>query len=73
MDSQRAFAGAVLEQGHRMLVANIHGVSIDEALEAAGGFRSILGILKHVAGRVSDHAPVDSRPKTEILDHRKKR
>ena len=39
MDSQRAFAGAVLEQGHRMLVANIDGISIDEALEAAGGFR----------------------------------
>ena len=50
MDSQRAFAGAVLEEGHRMLVANIDGISIDEALEAAGGFRSILGILKHVAG-----------------------
>jgi uncharacterized damage-inducible protein DinB len=50
MDSQRAFAAAVLEQGHRMLVANIDGISIDEALEAAGGFRSILGILKHVAG-----------------------
>ena len=35
MDSQRAFAGAVLEQGHRMLVANIDGISIDEALEWA--------------------------------------
>jgi len=50
MDSQRAFAGAVLEEAHRMLVDNIDGISIDEALEAAGGYRSILGILKHVAG-----------------------
>ncbi len=50
MDSQRAFAVAVLEEAHRMLVANIDGIAIDEALEAAGGYRSILGILKHVAG-----------------------
>lgn len=49
MDSERAYAGAVLEEAHRMLAANIEGVSIDEALEAAGGYRSILGILKHVA------------------------
>ena len=50
MDPQRAFMRVVLEEAHRMLVANIDGISIDEALEAAGGFRSILGILKHVAG-----------------------
>jgi Protein of unknown function (DUF664) len=50
VDPRRALARAVLDQAHRMLVANIDGVSIDEALEAAGGYRSILGILKHVAG-----------------------
>jgi len=33
-----------------MLVANLRAVSLEEALGSAGGYRSILGILKHVAG-----------------------
>jgi uncharacterized damage-inducible protein DinB len=32
-----------------MLVNNLHSVKIDEALQAAGGYRSIVGILKHAA------------------------
>jgi len=49
MSSEHAFARAVLEHAHEMLVSNVEGISIEEALEAAGGYRSILGILKHVA------------------------
>lgn len=33
-----------------MFVDNVRGISLDEALHAAGGYRSILGIAKHVAG-----------------------
>src|SRR5438552_13749818 len=33
-----------------MFVDNLRGISIEEALEAAGGYRSILGIIKHIAG-----------------------
>ncbi len=40
----------MLEQAHGMLTSNIEGISIEEALETARGYRSILGILKHVAG-----------------------
>jgi hypothetical protein len=44
------FARAMLEEAHRMLVDNIDRVSLEEALDAAGGYRSILGIVKHIAG-----------------------
>jgi uncharacterized damage-inducible protein DinB len=40
---------AVLEEAHRMFVENVRGISLDEAMFAAGGHRSILGIAKHVA------------------------
>jgi uncharacterized damage-inducible protein DinB len=40
----------VLEEAHRMFVENVRAVSLEEALSAAGGHRSILGIAKHVAG-----------------------
>jgi hypothetical protein len=39
----------MLEESHGMLVANLRDVSLDEALGSAGGYRSILGIVKHVA------------------------
>jgi uncharacterized damage-inducible protein DinB len=50
MGSEGALARAMLEEAHRTLSTNIEGISLEEALEAAGGYRSILGILKHVAG-----------------------
>jgi hypothetical protein len=46
----RVFARALLEEAHTTFVENVSGISIDEALEAAGGYRSILGIVKHIAG-----------------------
>ena len=33
-----------------ILMGNIKDVSLDEALQAGGGYRSILGVLKHTAG-----------------------
>jgi hypothetical protein len=39
----------MLEEARRAFVENVHGVSLDEALFAAGGYRSILGLTKHVA------------------------
>jgi uncharacterized damage-inducible protein DinB len=42
-------AQAMLEEAHRVFVENIRAVSLDEALDAAGGYRSILGIAKHAA------------------------
>ncbi len=33
-----------------MFADNVRGISIDEALDAGGGFRSIIGLTKHVAG-----------------------
>ena len=43
-------ARATLDQARRMFLDNLRGVSLDEALSAAGGYRSILGIAKHTAG-----------------------
>jgi hypothetical protein len=44
---------AVLErslvEAHDRFVENVRDISIEQALDAAGGYRSILGIVKHVA------------------------
>jgi uncharacterized damage-inducible protein DinB len=50
MGAQHALARALLEDAHHTFVENVRGLSIGEALEAAGGYRSILGLVKHVAG-----------------------
>jgi hypothetical protein len=43
-------AQAALAEAHRTFVDNVEGITLEEALHAAGGYRSILGIAKHVAG-----------------------
>lgn len=50
MDATARLARATLEEAHRTLIENLRGVSLAEALQSAGGYRSILGITKHVAG-----------------------
>jgi hypothetical protein len=39
----------VLEEARRTFLDELEGLSLDEALDASGGFRSILGVTKHVA------------------------
>jgi Protein of unknown function (DUF664) len=43
------FARAALEESHRAFVENVRGISLDDSLDAGGGYRSILGIAKHTA------------------------
>jgi Protein of unknown function (DUF664) len=43
-------ARAMLEEAHSVFVDNVRDLTIEEALDAGGGFRSILGLMKHVAG-----------------------
>jgi uncharacterized damage-inducible protein DinB len=50
VNSEHRLARAFLEEAHRMLIDNVEGISLEEALEPSGGYRSILGIAKHVAG-----------------------
>lgn len=38
-----------LGEAHDRFVENVRDVSIEQALDSAGGYRSILGIMKHVA------------------------
>jgi len=45
-DRYRSF----LASAHQVLKANIASLTLDEALFAAGGYRSILGVLKHLGG-----------------------
>jgi len=40
---------ATLGEARRTFADNVRGISLEEALDAAGGYRSILGIAKHVA------------------------
>jgi hypothetical protein len=49
MGAEHALARAVLDDAHRTFVDEVDGLSIDEALDSARGYRSILGIIKHTA------------------------
>jgi hypothetical protein len=49
-DPEALFARKLLEEAHEMFVDNVEEVSIEEALDPVGGFRSIVGIVKHTAG-----------------------
>jgi hypothetical protein len=47
--AEHRLARATLEEAHRTFAHQVHELTIDEALDAAGGYRSILGVMKHVA------------------------
>lgn len=47
MTAEHRLARAMFEEAHRTFVDNVRGISIEEALDAGGGFRSILGLMKH--------------------------
>jgi Protein of unknown function (DUF664) len=49
MGAEHLLARAVLEEAHRLFLDEVRDLSIDEALDAANGYRSILGIVKHAA------------------------
>jgi hypothetical protein len=47
--ADHTLAREMLEEAHRAFVENVQSVSLEEALFAGGGYRSILGLTKHVA------------------------
>jgi uncharacterized damage-inducible protein DinB len=47
--AEHRLARAILEEARRMFLDEVRDLSIDEALDAGGGYRSILGIAKHAA------------------------
>ena len=49
MRTRAELATAALTSAHDQLVRNVRALTLDEALQVAGGYRSILGILKHTA------------------------
>ena len=49
MRTKRDFALVVLRTAREQLTANLNALTLEEALAAAGGYRSVLGILKHTA------------------------
>jgi hypothetical protein len=50
MRTRSDLACGLLRQAQDVLRGNLRRVTLDEALQAAGGYRSVLGILKHTAG-----------------------
>jgi len=40
----------MLDEARQVFVDNVQGLSLEEALDAGGGYRSILGLMKHTAG-----------------------
>ena len=49
MRTRSELALRVLQTSQQMLSENIKALTLEEALDAAGGYRSVLGILKHAA------------------------
>jgi hypothetical protein len=50
MRSRSELALALLSQAHGDEAGNLKGLTLEEALESTGGYRSVLGLLKHIAG-----------------------
>jgi uncharacterized damage-inducible protein DinB len=50
MGAEHDAVRSMLVEAQTVFVDNVRGLTIDEALDAGGGFRSILGLIKHVAG-----------------------
>ena len=50
MGAEHRLARAMLQEAHQTFVDNLSDVPIEQALSAAGGYRSIVGLAKHVAG-----------------------
>ncbi|CAN5775584.1 hypothetical protein BH18ACT17_BH18ACT17_09440 [soil metagenome] len=50
MGAEHRLARAMFDEAHGTFVDNVRGISIEEALDAGGGFRSILGLMKHTVG-----------------------
>jgi Protein of unknown function (DUF664) len=50
MGAEHEMARSALEAGRTMFLDNVGGVSLEEALDAAGGLRSVVGLIKHTAG-----------------------
>ena len=40
----------LIESASQLFTANVRDLTLDEALFAASGYRSILGVLKHLGG-----------------------
>src|SRR3954447_19411810 len=49
MEHDNGMAAAVLEASRRMFLDNVAGLTLEESLDAGGGFRSIMSLLKHTA------------------------
>jgi uncharacterized damage-inducible protein DinB len=50
MSVEKAMMRRTLEIARQTFLDNVGSVSLDEALDAAGGYRSIVGLIKHTAG-----------------------
>ncbi len=50
MGMRTDFAGGLLASARRMVQDNVRTLILEEALSSAGGYRSILGVLKHIGG-----------------------
>jgi uncharacterized damage-inducible protein DinB len=50
MGAEHLVARASLEATRQMFNDNVEGLTLDEALDAGGGLRSIIGLIKHTAG-----------------------
>jgi hypothetical protein len=49
MRTRAELALAAIDHAHAMFAGNLRNLTLDEALSAAGGYRSLTGILKHAA------------------------
>ncbi len=50
MGAEHAMARSALEAARQTFLDNMRSVSLEEALDGAGGWRSVFGLIKHTAG-----------------------
>jgi hypothetical protein len=48
--AEHRVARSGLEDARRTFLDNVRGLTLEEALDAGGGYRSVLGLMKHTAG-----------------------
>ena len=49
MRTRAELAADTLRASRQIFVGNVERIPLDEALATAGGYRSVLGIVKHIA------------------------
>ncbi len=69
MQSLQEITRAILESSHTLLTDNLRNLTLAEALSSAGGYRSVIGVLKHLGGWVHVYRAYALDPDPKHFEH----